>query len=300
VAQDVPDWQKTVKIVSSGGGPLPGADVPDWQKVVKVVTTANAGQDWPDWQRTIIGPGGANPCPGGNFDNYIGSLSPTYWWKQGESSGTVAADSADSNTGAYEGAYTLGQAGLVGGDLAVLYTSAGTSPAWIETSIEAAAPTTAYSIMSIFNLTDVSPLNVPLISFNVNQSPVGAPDGASDRALYIDSSGGFDFYFYNGRALSLTAGPLAGGAWHMAVATLGPAGTFLYLDGEEVASSVNTGDVAYDGYWIVGGAVFSRSFPGYTGAISQDWYMNGLLQHTAVWDGVQLIDEQVNYAWSLT
>ena len=84
------------------------------------------------------------------------------------------------------------------------------------------------------------------------------------------------------------------------VAYLGPAGTFLYKDGTEVDSSANTGDAAYNGYWIPAGAVFSASWPGYTGGVSQDYYMRGLLQHVIVWETTQLTAAQIAFVWTLT
>ena len=294
---DSPDFQWTVVYNDSPSDTVPGPDSPDWQTTVQIVPSVQG--DAPDWQQVAVGPGGSSlKCPN-FFDEYIASLSPTYWWKLNETSGTTAADSADANTGTYEGLYSLDHPGLVSGSLATEFTSPGTTPAWVESTSLLAAPT-EYSIAAIYNFTDLTPTNVPLLSFNANQSPVGAPLGASDRGLYVDSSNDLDFYFYNGGSLSLTSGPEIGQDWHMVVATLGPAGTFLYKDGTEVDSSANTGDVAYNGYWIPAGAVFSNSWPGYTGGVSQDYYMRGLLQHVIVWETTQLTAAQIHFVWTLT
>lgn len=44
---------------------------------------------------------------------YLAGLAPTYWWKLGEPSGTVATDSGSALTnGTYAGTYTLAQAGI--------------------------------------------------------------------------------------------------------------------------------------------------------------------------------------------
>ena len=43
------------------------------------------------------------------------------------------------------------------------------------------------------------------------------------------------------------------GQWHHVVATLGPAGMTLFIDGVLVGSNSNTGAQSYSGYWRVGG-----------------------------------------------
>lgn len=75
-----------------------------------------------------------------------------------------------------------------------------------------------------------------------------------DRQLYIDSTGLLEFGVYP-NAVKTIASPdrVTDGAWHQAIGTLSPAGQFLYLDGQLVASNttVTTGQ-AGTGYWRIG------------------------------------------------
>jgi signal peptidase I len=79
--------------------------------------------------------------------------------------------------------------------------------------------------------------------------------GQYDRHLYMDGSGFVRFGVWTGAPTVLTTpGPLNDGSWHMVVATMGPAGSFLYVDGAAVASSANTQSEAEraTGYWRFG------------------------------------------------
>lgn len=60
------------------------------------------------------------------FETAVSGDSPTYWWKLQETSGTSAADSATTNTGTYQGTFTLNDsAPLVGqnGSPAIAFTA---------------------------------------------------------------------------------------------------------------------------------------------------------------------------------
>jgi hypothetical protein len=53
---------------------------------------------------------------GTNWENQVNALSPTAWWRLGESSGTTAFDEISSNDGTYTNGPTLDQASLIVGD----------------------------------------------------------------------------------------------------------------------------------------------------------------------------------------
>ena len=50
-----------------------------------------------------------------------------------------------------------------------------------------------------------------------------------------------------------TPGVYNDGQWHYAVATLGPSGMALYVDGQLVGTNSTTSAQAFSGYWRVGG-----------------------------------------------
>ncbi|MFF8714021.1 LamG-like jellyroll fold domain-containing protein [Streptomyces sp. NPDC015184] len=76
-----------------------------------------------------------------------------------------------------------------------------------------------------------------------------------DKHVYMRDDGRLAFGVKSGSARTVTT-PSAynNGAWHHVVATQGPGGMALYVDGQLRASSaLYTGNEKYDGYWRVGG-----------------------------------------------
>ncbi|MFF3956121.1 LamG-like jellyroll fold domain-containing protein [Streptomyces sp. NPDC001890] len=76
-----------------------------------------------------------------------------------------------------------------------------------------------------------------------------------DKHVYMRDDGRLVFGVHSGSVRTVTT-PAAynNGAWHHVVATQGPGGMALYVDGQLRASSVlYTGNEKYDGYWRVGG-----------------------------------------------
>ena len=99
-----------------------------------------------------------------------------------------------------------------------------------------------------------------------------------DRMVYFTSGGRLVFGVYPGsyQTVTTTTG-YADGAWHHMMATLGPAGMFLYVDGAPAASSTNTGAQSYSGYLRVGYNYLS----GWPGVVGSNYYFNGQLGHAA-------------------
>ncbi|MGW2111520.1 LamG-like jellyroll fold domain-containing protein [Streptomyces sp. NPDC001948] len=76
-----------------------------------------------------------------------------------------------------------------------------------------------------------------------------------DKHVYMRDDGRLVFGVHSGSVRTVTT-PAAynNGAWHHVVATQGPGGMALYVDGQLRASSIlYTGNEKYDGYWRVGG-----------------------------------------------
>ncbi|MER5554619.1 LamG domain-containing protein [Streptomyces sp. NPDC002793] len=76
-----------------------------------------------------------------------------------------------------------------------------------------------------------------------------------DKHVYMANDGRLVFGVHNGgRRTVTTAGSYNDGDWHHVVATQGPGGMRLYVDGQLRASSIlYTGNENYPGYWRVGG-----------------------------------------------
>ncbi len=84
----------------------------------------------------------------------------------------------------------------------------------------------------------------------------------ADRMIYMDTSGRLNYGVLtsgtstSGRRIITTSKTYNNGAWHQAVATLGPSGMTLYIDGASVgtntAATTSTA-ISYGGYWRIGG-----------------------------------------------
>lgn len=74
-----------------------------------------------------------------------------------------------------------------------------------------------------------------------------------DRHIYLSDSGQVVFGTRT-NAINTVVSPATylDGEWHHVVATIGPAGMRLYVDGELRASNPNTGSENYNGYWRIG------------------------------------------------
>ena len=101
-----------------------------------------------------------------------------------------------------------------------------------------------------------------IISFSNAQAIIG--QYFNDRSLWVDPSGRIVFGIYPGKVVELTSpGSYNNGAWHFVVASVGPLGMSLWVDGKVVASnsSVTTAQ-NYSGYWHVGwGAELTTYWP---------------------------------------
>ena len=75
-----------------------------------------------------------------------------------------------------------------------------------------------------------------------------------DRHLYLDNTGRVWFGVYNNTTSTLhSTNPINDGQWHQVVATLGPNGMALYVNGQGPARSDVTNGQPYNGYWRIGG-----------------------------------------------
>ena len=74
-----------------------------------------------------------------------------------------------------------------------------------------------------------------------------------DRHIMMTPGGNLQFGVWNGSANVLeTSAAYNDGGWHHVVATLGPNGQQLFVDGALVGTLPNTSAQGYDGYWRLG------------------------------------------------
>ena len=84
-----------------------------------------------------------------------------------------------------------------------------------------------------------------------------------DRHVYMTDTGKLVFGTWSGSAKVVTS-PLSynDNAWHHVVATQGPAGMALYVDGVKVASNAVAANTVSLGSWRLGGDTLSTGWPG--------------------------------------
>jgi len=126
-----------------------------------------------------------------------------------------------------------------------------------------------------------------IIGFGDRNRGLSASD---DRHVYMSDDGTISFGIFNAGTVTITT-PRAynDGVWHHVVATFGPAGMRLYVDGRVRAANAGlTAATDYTGYWRVGGDGVAW-WPGEP----SDYFFQGDLAEIAVYP-TQLSDEQVS------
>lgn len=176
---------------------------------------------------------------------------PSTYWRFDESSGTTALDlsgngdnatygsgSVHNSTGAIDDGVADGSVGITGNaNSVVVGQEQQSSPA-------------AFSIEAWFKTSQAAG---KIVGFGDSASATGSM--SYDKAIYFDSGNTLKFGVYPGSEVTISAPQtnLADGQWHYVVATQGPSGMTLYVDGQQVASNTTTTNQSYNGYWHVGG-----------------------------------------------
>ena len=165
-----------------------------------------------------------------------------------EASGTAIADESGSAHGATATGtgLTFGVAGVLPDDTAVRFDGS-TGCATVGTSM---SDPEVFSLDAWFRTTTTT--GGSIVGFNPVSGP-GFPGSPYDRGMFMTDSGQIAFMVYPGSFSTVTSpAPYNDGTWHHAVATLGPKGQRLYVDGALAASTANTTAYNYGGYWRVG------------------------------------------------
>ena len=211
----------------------------------------------------------AGPADAYGADTYNGH--PTLYWRLGEASGPIAADSSSSdNRGLYQGTPSYGQTGALttSTDKAV---GVGTGSSYVTSASNFTAPT-EYSEELWFKTATTT--GGKLMGFG--SSATGASTSV-DRNLTMTNAGKLRFGTLNGTTQVTVDSPLSynDNKWHYAVAAQGPNGMQLYVDGALVASNANATSSAFTGYWRAG---YDTIWSGSTSS-----YFSGSLDEVAVY-----------------
>ncbi len=210
------------------------------------------------------------PAPTDRYGKAVYADSPDLYWRLDENGGPTAKDaSPNGDDGIYNQIAGYQTPSNVTGSNGTGVTLDGAS-SQIDSSQSVSNPT-VYSEELWFNTTTTR--GGKLIGFGDNQ--VGSSNNY-DRHVWMLNSGQLEFGTYTGQTNTITsAGSYNDGNWHQLVATQGPAGMVLYVDGKSVGTNPTTGAQSYTGYWKVGGDV--------TWGGSDSWYFAGAVDEVAVY-----------------
>jgi PKD repeat protein len=215
---------------------------------------------------------GSDPTPAVPTDTYGAAVTadaPDTYWRLGETGGSVAGDSSSSaSPGTYTGVSQYGRPSAVGGTNTAVNLN-GTSG--VVSSTQAWGAPTTYSAEAWFNTTTTR--GGRIVGFGSSSSGLSS---SYDRMVCLRNDGKLAFGVSSGgQQNAVTAASYNDGAWHHVVATQGPDGMRLYVDGVERATNPTTTGSSYTGYWRAGG---DRCWTGTTSS-----YLAGQLDDVAIY-----------------
>jgi PKD repeat protein len=196
--------------------------------------------------RTVTVPSGT--APASPYSDVLVADDVTNQWRLGESGGGVGYDWASGNDLSLSWV-TRGMTGALAGDADRATRFPGGFGVFGATKLRETAPHT-FSLEAWFSTTTTS--GGKLIGFG--DTPT-SDSSRPDRHVYMTNTGRLVFGVRNKTAYTVTSpSSYNDGRWHHVVATLGPAGQRLYVDGNQVAERSDSTTVEpRTGYWRVGG-----------------------------------------------
>lgn len=219
----------------------------------------------------------------------VRSDAPQSYWT-GSASGTWAHDSAAAQTRVDAVPAALMDGATVAPETAV----AGSAGSYSFDGVNDYAVTdqlrpgpSTYSVETWINTTTTA--GGKIVGFGNGRPRTGSnapnPSGNYDRHVYMREDGRVHFGVYANGTVNLTSPePLNDGEWHHIVATQGPAGMALYIDGLRVSMNSTTQAQSYWGVWRLGGDNLNGwpDRPGTDGNPERDHFA-GLIDEVAVY-----------------
>lgn len=205
------------------------------------------------------------PKPTDTYGKAVYNDSPDLYWRLGEAQGPTAYDvSPNQANGTYSGGVTYGAPGAVAGTSDTAVTFDGLTGT-IGSNQQVTNPT-VYSEELWFKTTTTH--GGKLIGFGNQQFGLSTN---YDRHVYMVNSGQLVFGTWTGQTNTATSpDSYNDGKWHYMVATQGPDGMSLYVDGQLVATNPQTQAQPYTGYWRVGGdSDWGGDSPYFAGSIDE-------------------------------
>ncbi|WP_392667863.1 LamG-like jellyroll fold domain-containing protein [Streptomyces sp. LN785] len=186
------------------------------------------------------------------------------YWRYDEAGGAFAADaSAGDDGGVYVNTPTYRAApSAVAGSTALSLN--GTDEYVYSDRLHHYTSPTPYSIETWFRTNTTSGGRIVGFGNNIGTDQ-GHTSSISDKLLYMTDDGRLAFGVQVGstgsRPTLTTSDSYNDNVWHHAVATQGPSGMRLYVDGVAVRSNTTAGNRSYNGYWRVGGDAMTTGWP---------------------------------------
>jgi PKD repeat protein len=209
-------------------------------------------------------------APSDAYGAAVFNQNPELYWRLNEPAGAGTAIDSGPNAGGplqengiISGPVTTGVPGALSG--VPSNTAASFSGGTVVSQVQDNDPTT-YSLELWFNTTTTN--GGKLIGFGNAQSGLSSN---YDRHVYMQNNGQLVFGTWTGSENTITS-PLSynDGQWHYMVATQGPDGMSLYVDGNLVGTNPQTSAQAYSGYWRIGGDnTWGSNSPYFTGSLDE-------------------------------
>jgi hypothetical protein len=191
----------------------------------------------------------ASASPSATYDQAVLNDSPSFFWPLNESSGATANDlSPHGVNGTYESGTTQGAAGPSQVSSTQTATSFNGTSGNVVSNTAVTGPQ-QFSVELWFKTTTDE--GGKLVGFGDQQTGMS---GSYDRHIYMMNDGQLTFGVWTGQTNTIeTPGVYNDGQWHHVVATVGPSGMTLYVDGHLIGTNSNTSAQVFNGFWRIGG-----------------------------------------------
>lgn len=230
--------------------------------------------------------------------DYAGQViadGPSLYWRYDEQTGAWAQDKSGPTTTGLNGIYQNGiarnAAGAIAGSTSTAASLDGVND-YVYSDQLRPGPT-SYTIETWFNTGTTSGGKIVGFGNGRPQTNSGtyAASSSYDRQVYMENSGRIEFGVYTGSVQAIrTAGSYNDSKWHHLVATQGPAGLVLYIDGIQVGRNSTTTAQDYQGTWRVGG----DNLNGWPNQPTSSFFA-GAIDETAIYDRPLTINQVVTH-----